>query len=161
MPDSSPLWVGLALKNKENSGKFGWGDAQNLLGSESGAGGFIIKPFNPGVAVRRRDRTPPLDVRTGFQIILGGAEIRSTWTRNLPHVRFAWFQRRRVPRAGVSWRLLIRCDLLTSAALDAALIRAGLGVFQDKDLRDVGDWRKNIEDKSGMDGRKKMFEAEA
>lgn len=22
----------------------------------------------------------------------------------------------------------------------------------------VGDWRKNIEDKSGMDGRKKMFE---
>lgn len=34
-------------------------------------------------------------------------------------------------------------------------------VFQDKELRDVGDWRKNIEDKSGMDGRKKMFEAEA
>ncbi|XP_072290930.1 troponin I, fast skeletal muscle-like [Eucyclogobius newberryi] len=32
---------------------------------------------------------------------------------------------------------------------------------EDKDLRDVGDWRKNIEDKSGMDGRKKMFEAEA
>ncbi|KAK7916514.1 hypothetical protein WMY93_012275 [Mugilogobius chulae] len=32
---------------------------------------------------------------------------------------------------------------------------------KDKDLRDVGDWRKNIEDKSGMDGRKKMFEAEA
>ncbi|XP_061578190.1 troponin I, fast skeletal muscle-like [Cololabis saira] len=31
---------------------------------------------------------------------------------------------------------------------------------EDKDLRDVGDWRKNIEDKSGMDGRKKMFEAE-
>ncbi|KAI1889875.1 hypothetical protein AGOR_G00167420 [Albula goreensis] len=25
----------------------------------------------------------------------------------------------------------------------------------------VGDWRKNIEDKAGMDGRKKMFEAEA
>ncbi|CAM4525918.1 unnamed protein product [Leuciscus chuanchicus] len=25
----------------------------------------------------------------------------------------------------------------------------------------VGDWRKNIEDKSGMDGRKKMFESEA
>merc|ERR1712002_793318 len=32
---------------------------------------------------------------------------------------------------------------------------------EDKDLRDVGDWRKNIEDKSGMDGRKKMFETEA
>lgn len=32
-------------------------------------------------------------------------------------------------------------------------------VFQE--LRDVGDWRKNIEDKAGMDGRKKMFEAEA
>ncbi|KAM4602088.1 troponin I, fast skeletal muscle-like [Polymixia lowei] len=32
---------------------------------------------------------------------------------------------------------------------------------EDKELRDVGDWRKNIEDKSGMDGRKKMFEAEA
>ncbi|XP_053721116.1 troponin I, fast skeletal muscle-like [Synchiropus splendidus] len=25
----------------------------------------------------------------------------------------------------------------------------------------VGDWRKNIEDKSGMDGRKKMFETDA
>ncbi|XP_061898920.1 troponin I, fast skeletal muscle-like isoform X2 [Entelurus aequoreus] len=32
---------------------------------------------------------------------------------------------------------------------------------EDKELRDVGDWRKNIEDKSGMDGRKKMFENEA
>ncbi|KAG7468418.1 hypothetical protein MATL_G00142660 [Megalops atlanticus] len=32
---------------------------------------------------------------------------------------------------------------------------------EDKDLRDVGDWRKNIEDKAGMDGRKKMFESEA
>ncbi|XP_023697798.1 troponin I, fast skeletal muscle-like [Paramormyrops kingsleyae] len=30
-----------------------------------------------------------------------------------------------------------------------------------KDLRDVGDWRKNIEDKAGMGGRKKMFEAES
>uniref|UniRef100_H2V030 Troponin I type 2a (skeletal, fast), tandem duplicate 1 n=1 Tax=Takifugu rubripes TaxID=31033 RepID=H2V030_TAKRU len=30
----------------------------------------------------------------------------------------------------------------------------------EKELRDLGDWRKNIEDKSGMDGRKKMFEAE-
>ncbi|XP_048828551.1 troponin I, fast skeletal muscle-like [Brienomyrus brachyistius] len=30
---------------------------------------------------------------------------------------------------------------------------------EDKDLRDVGDWRKNIEDKAGMDGRKKMFES--
>ncbi|XP_030645809.1 troponin I, fast skeletal muscle-like [Chanos chanos] len=28
-------------------------------------------------------------------------------------------------------------------------------------VADVGDWRKNIEDKAGMDGRKKMFEAEA
>lgn len=42
-----------------------------------------------------------------------------------------------------------------------ALIHACLCVWQDKELRDVGDWRKNIEDKSGMDGRKKMFEAEA
>ena len=25
----------------------------------------------------------------------------------------------------------------------------------------TGDWRKNIEDKAGMDGRKKMFESEA
>ncbi|XP_056595979.1 troponin I type 2a (skeletal, fast), tandem duplicate 2 [Triplophysa dalaica] len=32
---------------------------------------------------------------------------------------------------------------------------------EDKELRDVGDWRKNIEDKSGMGGRKKMFESEA
>lgn len=32
---------------------------------------------------------------------------------------------------------------------------------EDKDLRDVGDWRKNIEEMSGMDGRKKMFETEA
>ncbi|KAG9475667.1 troponin I, fast skeletal muscle [Eleutherodactylus coqui] len=32
---------------------------------------------------------------------------------------------------------------------------------QEKDLRDVGDWRKNIEEKSGMEGRKKMFESEA
>uniref|UniRef100_H3C1X2 Troponin I, fast skeletal muscle n=1 Tax=Tetraodon nigroviridis TaxID=99883 RepID=H3C1X2_TETNG len=32
---------------------------------------------------------------------------------------------------------------------------------EEKELRDLGDWRKNIEDKSGMDGRKKMFEAEA
>ncbi len=32
---------------------------------------------------------------------------------------------------------------------------------KDKELRDVGDWRKNVEDKAGMDGRKKMFEAEA
>ncbi|KAJ8252612.1 hypothetical protein COCON_G00219240 [Conger conger] len=31
---------------------------------------------------------------------------------------------------------------------------------EDKDLRDVGDWRKNVEDKAGMGGRKKMFEAE-
>ncbi|KAM9765265.1 troponin I, fast skeletal muscle-like [Menidia menidia] len=27
--------------------------------------------------------------------------------------------------------------------------------------KQTGDWRKNIEDKAGMDGRKKMFEAEA
>ncbi|XP_029438414.1 troponin I, fast skeletal muscle [Rhinatrema bivittatum] len=32
---------------------------------------------------------------------------------------------------------------------------------KEKDLRDVGDWRKNIEEKSGMEGRKKMFEAES
>nr|XP_033784765.1 troponin I, fast skeletal muscle [Geotrypetes seraphini]XP_033784766.1 troponin I, fast skeletal muscle [Geotrypetes seraphini] len=32
---------------------------------------------------------------------------------------------------------------------------------KEKDLRDVGDWRKNIEEKSGMEGRKKMFETEA
>lgn len=32
-------------------------------------------------------------------------------------------------------------------------------LLQEKDLRDVGDWRKNIEEKSGMEGRKKMFEA--
>ncbi|KAJ8417086.1 hypothetical protein AAFF_G00283130 [Aldrovandia affinis] len=30
---------------------------------------------------------------------------------------------------------------------------------EDKDA--VGDWRKNIEDKAGMDGRKKMFESDA
>ncbi|KAF5903895.1 troponin I, fast skeletal muscle-like, partial [Clarias magur] len=30
---------------------------------------------------------------------------------------------------------------------------------EDKELRDVGDWRKNVEDKAGMDGRKKMFES--
>uniref|UniRef100_A0A3B1J4A7 Troponin I, fast skeletal muscle n=1 Tax=Astyanax mexicanus TaxID=7994 RepID=A0A3B1J4A7_ASTMX len=32
---------------------------------------------------------------------------------------------------------------------------------EDKELRDVGDWRKSIEDKAGMGGRKKMFESEA
>ncbi|KAJ8343263.1 hypothetical protein SKAU_G00305920 [Synaphobranchus kaupii] len=32
---------------------------------------------------------------------------------------------------------------------------------EDKEMRDVGDWRKNVEDKAGMDGRKKMFEGEA
>ncbi|XP_062316933.1 troponin I, fast skeletal muscle-like [Osmerus eperlanus] len=32
---------------------------------------------------------------------------------------------------------------------------------EDKQLRDVGDWRKNIEDKSDMGGRKKMFESDA
>ncbi|KAJ8249110.1 hypothetical protein GJAV_G00231280 [Gymnothorax javanicus] len=32
---------------------------------------------------------------------------------------------------------------------------------EEKEMRDVGDWRKNVEDKAGMDGRKKMFEAEA
>ncbi|XP_063045158.1 troponin I, fast skeletal muscle-like [Engraulis encrasicolus] len=30
-----------------------------------------------------------------------------------------------------------------------------------KEEENVGDWRKNIEDKAGMDGRKKMFESEA
>lgn len=34
-------------------------------------------------------------------------------------------------------------------------------VPQERDLRDVGDWRKNIEEKSGMEGRKKMFESES
>merc|ERR1719357_1585104 len=32
---------------------------------------------------------------------------------------------------------------------------------KEEERRDIGDWRKNIEDKAGMDGRKKMFEAEA
>ncbi|XP_064423432.1 troponin I, fast skeletal muscle [Latimeria chalumnae] len=32
---------------------------------------------------------------------------------------------------------------------------------KEKDRRDVGDWRKNIEEKAGMEGRKKMFESEA
>uniref|UniRef100_A0A9L0RPV1 Troponin I, cardiac muscle n=3 Tax=Equus TaxID=9789 RepID=A0A9L0RPV1_HORSE len=32
---------------------------------------------------------------------------------------------------------------------------------KERDLRDVGDWRKNIEEKSGMEGRKKMFETES
>ncbi|XP_065148271.1 troponin I type 2a (skeletal, fast), tandem duplicate 2 isoform X2 [Paramisgurnus dabryanus] len=32
---------------------------------------------------------------------------------------------------------------------------------EDKELRDVVDWRKNIEDKAGMGGRKKMFETES
>uniref|UniRef100_A0A452DPY4 Troponin I, fast skeletal muscle n=1 Tax=Capra hircus TaxID=9925 RepID=A0A452DPY4_CAPHI len=35
------------------------------------------------------------------------------------------------------------------------------GQPQERDLRDVGDWRKNIEEKSGMEGRKKMFETES
>ena len=30
-----------------------------------------------------------------------------------------------------------------------------------EETADVGDWRKNVEDKAGMDGRKKMFEGEA
>uniref|UniRef100_A0A8C1JES1 Troponin I, fast skeletal muscle n=1 Tax=Cyprinus carpio TaxID=7962 RepID=A0A8C1JES1_CYPCA len=30
-----------------------------------------------------------------------------------------------------------------------------------EEVADVGDWRKNVEDKAGMDGRKKMFEGEA
>ncbi|MGH0136866.1 UNVERIFIED_CONTAM: hypothetical protein FKN15_009578 [Acipenser sinensis] len=32
---------------------------------------------------------------------------------------------------------------------------------KEKDICEVGDWRKNIEDKAGMEGRKKMFESEA
>ncbi|XP_027028814.1 troponin I, fast skeletal muscle-like [Tachysurus fulvidraco] len=32
---------------------------------------------------------------------------------------------------------------------------------EDKELRDVGDWRKSVEDKAGMGGRKKMFETES
>lgn len=30
-----------------------------------------------------------------------------------------------------------------------------------KEKESVGDWRKNIDEKAGMDGRKKMFEGEA
>ncbi|XP_059402470.1 troponin I, fast skeletal muscle-like [Carassius carassius] len=30
-----------------------------------------------------------------------------------------------------------------------------------EEVADVGDWRKNVEDKAGMDGRKKMFEGES
>ncbi|MCI4381710.1 hypothetical protein PGIGA_G00255060 [Pangasianodon gigas] len=30
-----------------------------------------------------------------------------------------------------------------------------------EEATEVGDWRKNVEDKAGMDGRKKMFEGEA
>ncbi|XP_051740852.1 troponin I, fast skeletal muscle-like [Ctenopharyngodon idella] len=30
-----------------------------------------------------------------------------------------------------------------------------------EEVSDVGDWRKNVEDKAGMGGRKKMFEGEA
>ncbi|XP_067293359.1 troponin I, fast skeletal muscle-like [Pseudorasbora parva] len=30
-----------------------------------------------------------------------------------------------------------------------------------EEVADVGDWRKNVEDKAGMGGRKKMFEGEA
>ncbi|KAI4799241.1 hypothetical protein KUCAC02_017068 [Chaenocephalus aceratus] len=40
-------------------------------------------------------------------------------------------------------------------------LRANLKQVKKEELRDVGDWRKNIEDKAGMDGRKKMFETEA
>ncbi|XDV52649.1 hypothetical protein PO909_021354 [Leuciscus waleckii] len=32
---------------------------------------------------------------------------------------------------------------------------------KEESVEQVGDWRKNIEDKAGMDGRKKMFEGEA
>ncbi|XP_018621007.2 troponin I, fast skeletal muscle-like isoform X2 [Scleropages formosus] len=32
---------------------------------------------------------------------------------------------------------------------------------KEEQLEAVGDWRKSIEDKAGMDGRKKMFESEA
>ncbi|XP_028813066.1 troponin I type 2b (skeletal, fast), tandem duplicate 1 isoform X1 [Denticeps clupeoides] len=32
---------------------------------------------------------------------------------------------------------------------------------KDEEKDALGDWRKNIEDKAGMDGRKKMFESEA
>ena len=35
---------------------------------------------------------------------------------------------------------------------------AHLSLLQEA-LRDMGDWRKNIEENSGMEGRKKMFEA--
>ncbi|XP_070297932.1 troponin I, fast skeletal muscle-like, partial [Salvelinus sp. IW2-2015] len=29
-----------------------------------------------------------------------------------------------------------------------------------EEVKDAADWRKNIEDKAGMDGRKKMFESD-
>ncbi|XP_076863808.1 troponin I, fast skeletal muscle-like [Brachyhypopomus gauderio] len=32
---------------------------------------------------------------------------------------------------------------------------------KEEEKESVGDWRKNVEDKAGMDGRKKMFESEA
>lgn len=41
------------------------------------------------------------------------------------------------------------------------LLSPVLARLQERDLRDVGDWRKNIEEKSGMEGRKKMFESES
>lgn len=41
------------------------------------------------------------------------------------------------------------------------LLSPALAPPQERDLRDVGDWRKNIEEKSGMEGRKKMFESES
>lgn len=44
------------------------------------------------------------------------------------------------------------------ANLCESFCRFSLCSGQDKQ---TGDWRKNIEDKAGMDGRKKMFETEA
>ncbi|KAJ8417085.1 hypothetical protein AAFF_G00283120 [Aldrovandia affinis] len=43
-------------------------------------------------------------------------------------------------------------------------LRAGLKQVKKEakeEDKDAGDWRKNIEDKAGMDGRKKMFETDA
>uniref|UniRef100_A0A3Q3WDJ0 Troponin I2, fast skeletal type n=1 Tax=Mola mola TaxID=94237 RepID=A0A3Q3WDJ0_MOLML len=40
-------------------------------------------------------------------------------------------------------------------------LRANLKQVKKGVKEEVGDWRKNIEDKAGMDGRKKMFETDA
>ncbi len=44
--------------------------------------------------------------------------------------------------------------------LDPPVLTSDVFVFP-QSAEQVGDWRKNIEDKAGMGGRKKMFESEA